>query len=81
MLPWVRGFFFENEMSEITFEIPQTPENLRAMEQLKKQFFDAPCTLYAEYKDGNIFPVANISKHPDCPDGLYENMIKRFTAR
>lgn len=66
-------------MSEISFEIPKTPENVRAMEQLKQQFFDAPCALYAEDKDGNLFPVANISKHPDCPEGWYEKMIKRLT--
>lgn len=71
--------FFENEMSEISFEIPKTPENVRAMEQLKQRFFTETCTLYAQDEDGNTFPVMNISKHPDCPAGWYEEIIKRLT--
>ena len=65
-------------MSELNFEIPNTPENVRAAEQLKQQFSDAPCTLYGIDEKGNAFPVMNVVKHPDCPDGWYEAVIKRF---
>lgn len=65
-------------MTDLSFDIPNTPENRAAMKALKKEFMDAPATLYAEDEHGNVFPVANISKHPDCPPGWYEDILKRF---
>ena len=65
-------------MCDISFEIPDTPENRKAMEEMKKEFMDGPCTLYGEDERGQVFPVMNITKHPDCPEGWYEDMLKRF---
>jgi hypothetical protein len=66
-------------MCDISFELPDTPENRKASEELKRQLFDeGAVTLYAEDAKGRIHPVMNITKHPDCPDGWYEYMLKRF---
>jgi len=65
-------------MCDISFELPDTPENRKAMEELRKEFEDGPCTLYGEDAEGNMHPVMNITKHPDCPEGWYEYMLKRF---
>lgn len=65
-------------IDELSFEIPDTPENKAAFEELKKQIADTPATLYAEDKDGNVFPVMNVTRHPDCPDGWYDEILKRF---
>ena len=63
---------------DVEFTFPRTPGNVAAMEELKRKFMDAPCTLYGVDENGNTFPVMNITKHPDCPDGWYEAMLKRF---
>ena len=62
----------------MSFEIPNTPENKKAFEELKKKFDGDPCTLYGVNKKGEAFPVMNITKHPDCPEGWYEDMMRRF---
>lgn len=65
-------------MDELSFEIPNTPENKAAMEELKKQCSEMPGTIYGQDGNGNMFPIMNITKHPDCPDGWYEAMVRRF---
>lgn len=65
-------------MEELSFGIPNTPENKAAMEELKKQCDAMPGTIYGQDKDGKTFPIMNVTKHPDCPDGWYEAMLKVF---
>lgn len=65
-------------IDELNFDIPATPENKKAFDELKKHWLDTPCTLYGTYENGDIFPIMNIEKHPDCPEGWYEMMLKRF---
>lgn len=60
----------------LSFEIPQTPENEKAFEQLKQMSLDAPTTLYADYDDKGVKPICNIQRHPDCPKEIYEAFIK-----
>ena len=64
----------------MTFDIPQTPENLAALEQLRAEIASTPLTIYAGVDaEGNPVPVANISKHPDCPEGLYEKVLDKIS--
>lgn len=63
---------------ELSFNIPATPENKKAMEELRKQFMDAPCTLYGTDKNGDIIAIMNIEKHPDCPEGWYDMMLEHI---
>lgn len=40
----------------------------------RKELFatDGVETIYVEDKNGDLFPVANIERHPDCPKPIYE---------
>lgn len=62
--------------NEISFEIPNTPENVRAFEELRKESEKYPFTLYAEDGSGNIVPIADITKHPDCPSELFQAFLQ-----
>lgn len=33
-------------------------------------------TIYIEKVNGELFPVANIERHPDCPKHIYEAWVK-----
>lgn len=63
-------------MDNLSFNIPDTPENRKAFEELKKESEKELFTLYGENAQGEVFPVANFTKHPDCPDGWFEHTLK-----
>lgn len=65
-------------MNDITFEIPNTPENRAAFDELRKQCQEG--TIYCKMKDGTLVPVMNVTKHPDCPDDLYHETLKKILA-
>lgn len=72
----------ENENSKttmdslnITFDIPNTPENLAAYEKLREESLKGTITAYWEDERGNMIPIANIEKHPECPDKLYKDFL------
>ena len=56
---------------EISFEITSPPEEVkRTIEQWMAE--DGVETIYAERPDGELFPVARMERHPDCPKAIYE---------
>ncbi len=66
-------------MVDLEFNIPATPENKAAFEELKKLGDTFPLTVYVGVDSTQPVPVMNISKHPDCPnDDLYEELLKRI---
>ena len=65
---------------EVTFDIPQTPENLAALDELKRQAASGSFTLYRTYGGSKkLMPVAKITKHPDCPDDVYLDTLRRLS--
>ena len=67
-------------IQEVTFDIPQTPENLAAMEEIKHQAASGSFTIYRTSGDGKkLLPVAKITKHPDCPDDVYLDTLRRLS--
>lgn len=68
-------------MENISFTIPNTPDNRKAIEELVKQAEKQPYTLYVEDSAGNVIPVADITKHPDCPPGLYDEIIRKLIEK
>lgn len=56
--------------NEISFDIPNTPENKAAFEELMAT--DGVETIYIEKQNGELFPVARAERHPDCPKVIYE---------
>ena len=62
-------------MNELSFDIPATPENKKAMEELKKLSADYPMTVYGDYDGTEPKPIANIERHPDCPVDVYNAFI------
>ena len=65
-------------MDALEFTIPPSPQNVAAMEDLKGELFNAACTLYGVDENGNTIPVATVTKHPACPDGWFEAVIRRM---
>ena len=59
----------------MTFEMKVTPELSKAIENLLRDAEDAPFVLYGKDKCGGMYPIANISKHPGCPDGWFDDII------
>lgn len=53
---------------EFTCEVQGDFQKLR--EQLMAT--DGVETVYIEKVNGELFPVANIERHPDCPKHIYE---------
>ena len=56
--------------NEISFDIPNTPGNKGAFEELMAT--DGVDTIYIEKQNGELFPVARVERHPDCPKVIYE---------
>jgi hypothetical protein len=56
--------------NEISFDIPNTPGNKAAFEELMAT--DGVETIYIEKQNGELFPVARVERHPDCPKVIYE---------
>lgn len=55
---------------ELSFEITSDGGVKKALEEL---FTDEGVrTIYIEKVNGELFPVANIERHPDCPKHIYE---------
>ena len=57
--------------NEITFEIKGDFQKLH--EELMD--IDGVETIYIEKQNGELCPVANIERHPDCPKHIYEALI------
>ena len=59
-----------NTKHEISFNINGPVQDLT---ELMK---DAVPELYVETMDGRTVPVCRIEKHPDCPDELFQAVLK-----
>lgn len=64
--------------SSFSFEIPATPDNKEALRKLRDMCMGGEATLYVESVDGSVRPVANISRHPECPVPVYEAFVRRL---
>lgn len=60
---------------ELSFEIPSDEGVKKALEKL---LFDSKgvSTIYIQKVNGELFPVANVERHPDCPKHIYEAWIR-----
>lgn len=65
-------------IDKLTMELKDTAENREALEKLKREAEKYPGVIYGDDSNGNVFPVAKIEKHPDCPDGWYESFMKKL---
>lgn len=45
---------------------------------LFKELMDSDPTLYVEAVDGRIIPVCRIVKDPDCPQELFDAIVKHL---
>ena len=64
-------------MSNISFDIPNTPQNQAAFEELRRLSENEPATIYADYDDsGETKPICNVERHPDCPVEIYNAFLK-----
>lgn len=52
---------------ELSFEITSDGGAKKALEE---------CTIYIKKVNGELFPVANVERHPDCPKHIYEAWIR-----
>lgn len=52
----------------ITFEVKGDFQKLRD----EFMAIDGVETIYIQSQNGELFPVANIERHPDCPKHIYE---------
>lgn len=55
--------------NEMTFEVKGDFQKLR--DELMATT-DGVDTIYIEKQNGELCPVANIERHPDCPKHIYE---------
>lgn len=64
----------EEMTQELSFEITSDGGAKKAL----KELFDSEgvSTIYIEKQNGDLFPVANVERHPDCPKHIYEAWIK-----
>jgi hypothetical protein len=59
---------------ELSFEITSDGGVKKALEELF--YSDGVRTIYIEKDNGELFPVANVERHPDCPKHIYEAWIR-----
>lgn len=59
---------------ELSFEITSDEGVKKALEELFDS--DGVKTIYIEKANGELFPVANVERHPDCPKHIYEAWIR-----
>lgn len=59
---------------ELSFEITPDGGAKKALEELFDS--DGVWTIYIEKANGELFPVANVERHPDCPKHIYEAWIR-----
>ena len=57
--------------NSIEFSFDLSEENRKALEETIMAA-DGVETIYIEKYNGDMFPVANIERHPDCPKPIYE---------
>lgn len=57
----------------IEFEARFVGDQRKALQEL----FDGggPRTIYGTDANGDLHPIMNITKHPDCPEGWFEAVI------
>ena len=58
----------------MTFEIKSDEGVRKALEELFNS--EGVRTIYIEKVNGELFPVANVERHPDCPKHIYEAWIR-----
>ena len=58
----------------MTFEIKSDEGVRKALEELFNS--EGASTIYIEKVNGELFPVANVERHPDCPKHIYEAWIR-----
>ena len=63
--------------NSIEIEIPDTPENRKAWEQLRKETLEGELVMYGKVGD-NYIPIANFSRHPQCPKELFDRFINKI---
>ena len=62
------GSYLSDMTNELSFDV-----NVENKEKLMELFAqDGVETIYIEKVNGELFPVANIERHPDCPKHIYE---------
>lgn len=61
-------------IQELSFEINSDGGAKKALEELFTD--DGVRTIYIEKQNGDLFPVANVERHPDCPKHIYEAWVK-----
>lgn len=59
---------------ELSFEIKSDEGVRKALEELFNS--EGARTIYIEKVNGELFPVANVERHPDCPKHIYEAWIR-----
>lgn len=66
-------------MSSIKFSFPRPLDSKTrvALEELAKE--SATRTLYVQDKEGRVTPVADIVKRDECPQEVFDNIIKRLS--
>ena len=64
---------------ELSFEITSDGGAKKALEELFAS--DGVKTIYIEKVNGELFPVANVERHPDCPKHIYEAWIRSLVQR
>lgn len=62
---------------KISFPRPLDSKIKEALEELAKE--EATKTLYVQDKEGRVTPVADIVKRDECPQELFDNIIKRLS--
>ena len=64
---------------EFSFEIASDGGVKKALEDLFGS--EGTSTIYIEKVNGDLFPVANVERHPDCPKHIYEAWINSLVQR
>lgn len=61
-------------MTQFSFEITSGGGEKKALEELLDS--KGVSTIYIEKQNGDLFPVANVERHPDCPKHIYEAWVR-----
>ena len=69
--------FLSDMTNEFSFNV-----NVENKEKLMELFAqDGVETIYIEKVNGELFPVANVERHPDCPKHIYEAWKRSLIQR
>ena len=63
---------------DLTFSFDISVENRDKLMELLAT--DGVETIYIEKANGDLFPVANIERHPDCPKHIYEAWKRKISS-